>query len=98
MTITVSSKLGSFKEVQGKAKKNIEKRGAIIRTGDIIRFGRVPIMIKESSYDSKKIQNIRHQEILASENNAPDQNSNDPRQIYNRENTMNEYTNADLVN
>jgi hypothetical protein len=34
------------------------RKYAIIRTGDIIKIGRVPIMIKESSVDFKKLKEL----------------------------------------
>lgn len=39
------------------------RKGAIIRSGDIIKFGRVPIMIKESSIDLKKYNKNRSDSI-----------------------------------
>lgn len=44
-------------------KVSVNKRGAIIRAGDIIKVGRVPIMIKESTIDSKRFEMIQKQNI-----------------------------------
>lgn len=41
---------------------SVIKRGAIIRSGDIIKVGRVPIMIKESSIDAKRYELIQQQQ------------------------------------
>ena len=38
-----------------------ERKGCIIRQGDIIKFGRVPIMIKESSLDLAKWNGLQKQ-------------------------------------
>ena len=40
-----------------KNNRKVLKRGAVIRTGDIIKLGRVPIMIKESSIDTTRFEN-----------------------------------------
>ena len=49
------NEVGTFKELKGMNKTVKEvKRGLVIRSGDIIKFGRVPVMIKESSLDIKK--------------------------------------------
>ena len=47
----------------GRSKKNskIMKKGAVIRQGDIIKFGRVPVLIKEWSYDTQRWQ---HQDAV----------------------------------
>jgi len=43
-----------------KAKRDVKKQmGAIIRAGDIIKIGRVPIMIKESSIDAKRFKEVQ---------------------------------------
>lgn len=42
-----------------KRNKREVKKGAVIRVGDIICFGRVPILIKEWSYDED-----RHDEMI----------------------------------
>ena len=34
------------------------KRGSVVRTGDIICFGRVPIMIKEWSHDQDRYEDM----------------------------------------
>ena len=39
-----------------KSKRKINQRGMIIRTGDIVKVGRVPILIKEWSVDTKRWQ------------------------------------------
>ena len=40
--------------------KESTKYGAIIRTGDLIKFGRIYIIIKESSIDKKKILKLKN--------------------------------------
>jgi len=40
----------------------VTKRGAVIRQGDIIKFGRVPILIKESSIDAKRWKILKKKE------------------------------------
>jgi len=60
MVTSGSNKIGTFKELKGMNKKvKVTKTGAVIRTGDIIKFGRVPIMIKESSIDIKKWEKVQ---------------------------------------
>jgi hypothetical protein len=51
MVVAPTCELGFF--TQGNRKKQT-RRGAIVRQGDVIKFGRVPIMIKESSIDLAK--------------------------------------------
>jgi hypothetical protein len=51
MVVAPTCELGKFTKGTKKMK---ERKGCIIRQGDIIRFGRVPIMIKESSIDQAK--------------------------------------------
>lgn len=58
MVIASCNQLGRFQDSKNKEIKRVNKKGSIIRAGDIIKFGRVPIMIKESSIDSN-----RHLEI-----------------------------------
>ena len=53
MVVASCNQRGQF----DKDKKRL-KKGAIIRAGDIIKFGRVPIMIKESTIDSARVQEI----------------------------------------
>ena len=59
MVISAANNVGNFQEtnIYDKIVK-ITKWGAIIRAGDIIKVGRVPIMIKESSIDSKRFTSI----------------------------------------
>jgi hypothetical protein len=45
MVVAPTCELGKFTKGTKKMK---ERKGCIIRQGDIIKFGRVPIMIKES--------------------------------------------------
>lgn len=40
-------------------RKKFNRKGMIVRQGDIIKFGRVPIMIKESSIDQVKWDKIQ---------------------------------------
>ena len=51
MVVAPTCELGSFN--QGNRKK-LTRKGLIVRQGDVIKFGRVPIMIKESSIDQSK--------------------------------------------
>ena len=51
--VTENLSLGTYKE----ERRREEKRGVVVRAGDIIKFGRVPIMIKESSFDQLKTVN-----------------------------------------
>ena len=52
--------VGEFEErsTKGKKKKTV-KHGNIVRQGDIIKFGRVPVMIKESSIDIKRWEKVK---------------------------------------
>ena len=52
-----NNEVGTFRAGMNKKAKEV-KRGCIIRAGDIIKFGRVPVMIKESSIDTKKWKEI----------------------------------------
>jgi len=62
MVIAASNNLGKFQETNIFDKTVSEiKRGAVIRSGDIIKVGRVPIMIKESSIDVKRYEILREQ-------------------------------------
>ena len=55
MVVAPNCSLGDFHELKGmNQKKKITKKGCIIRQGDIVKFGRVPIMIKESSIDQTR--------------------------------------------
>ena len=55
MVVAPCNQLGKFNESKANnSSSKVLKRGSIIRGGDIIKFGRVPIMIKESSIDSNK--------------------------------------------
>ena len=54
MVIASSNQLGQFYDSKNKQIKKVHKKGSIIRAGDIIKFGRVPIMIKESSIDTSR--------------------------------------------
>lgn len=38
--------------------KSLSKKGMIIREGDIVFFGRVPMMIKEFKVDEEHMKNI----------------------------------------
>jgi len=59
------NEIGTFKELKGMNQKVKEvKRGLIIRSGDIIKFGRVPVMIKESSIDTKKWKEIEQTKAM----------------------------------
>ena len=59
MVISNTSQIGKFSEIRRmNEKKQVKKAGAIIRQGDIIKFGRVPVMIKESSIDKQKWDEI----------------------------------------
>jgi|TARA_B110001450_G_C17209542_1_gene314851 hypothetical protein len=60
MVVASCNSLGNFHESKGvSSSSKVLKRGSIIRGGDIIKFGRVPIMIKESSIDANKYKAIR---------------------------------------
>jgi len=60
MVISQCNEIGKFDELKGmNRKQKVVKRGTIVRAGDIIRFGRVPVMIKESSIDLKKWEHIQ---------------------------------------
>lgn len=62
MVIAASNTLGQFQELNIYDKKvNVTKRGAVIRTGDIIKIGRVPIMIKESTIDAKRFEQVQRE-------------------------------------
>ena len=39
--------------------KKVKEYGHVVRAGDVIKFGRVPIMIKESSFDTGKHKKIK---------------------------------------
>jgi hypothetical protein len=55
MVISPNCALGDFHELKGmNQKKKVTKKGCVIRQGDIIKFGRVPIMVKESSIDQTR--------------------------------------------
>lgn len=63
MVIAASNVIGKFQETNVFDKTvTVIKRGAIIRSGDIIKVGRVPIMIKESSIDGKRYELIQQQQ------------------------------------
>ena len=58
MVVAGSNQLGRFSDNKYfKNNRKVLKRGAVIRTGDIIKLGRVPIMIKESSIDTTRFEN-----------------------------------------
>ena len=59
MTIASSNSLGKFQETNIYDQKvEIIKRGAVIRAGDIVRIGRVPLIVKESSIDGKRYASL----------------------------------------
>ena len=58
MVVAPTCELGKFSKGSRKMK---ERKGCIIRQGDIIKFGRVPIMIKESSLDLAKWNSLQKQ-------------------------------------
>jgi len=63
MTIAPSN---SICRTTDRNKNNTLKKGAVLRAGDIIKIGRVPIMVKESSVDIKKFNNnqkLRSEEL-----------------------------------
>lgn len=65
MVIASSNNLGKFQETNVFDKTvAVTKRGAIIRSGDIIKVGRVPIMIKESSIDGKRFEALKEQQKI----------------------------------
>ena len=51
MVVAPTCELGKFSKG---SRKKMPRKGCIVRQGDIIKFGRVPIMIKESSIDLAK--------------------------------------------
>ena len=55
--------VGTYSSVEGiKSKeKEIKQHGQIVRAGDVIKFGRVPIIIKESTFDTRKYKEIKEQ-------------------------------------
>ena len=63
LTVTKASKLGRFSEQVGlKESRKVQKHGFIIRTGDIVRFGRVPILIKECNINEKQYDRIQERQ------------------------------------
>ena len=54
-------KMATYKRKEGidSKEKEVTERGHIVRAGDVIRFGRVPIVIKESSFDTRKYKKIK---------------------------------------
>ena len=53
--------MATYKRKEGidSKEKEVTERGHIVRAGDVIRFGRVPIVIKESSFDTRKYKKIK---------------------------------------
>lgn len=87
MVVASSNVLGRFSDNKFfKNNRKVMKKGAVIRTGDIIKLGRVPIMIKESSIDTQRFENSKDSEfsikgnhmeldVLSQEWNSPQQPS-----------------------
>jgi hypothetical protein len=66
MVVAASNSLGRFQETNVFDKSvKVTKRGTIIRSGDIIRIGRVPIMVKESTIDASRFTRIQESQSPA---------------------------------
>ena len=60
LATTPASNLGKYIESEGigPSKKQM-KKGGIVRTGDVVRFGRVPVRIKESNLNKLRYEEIK---------------------------------------
>jgi hypothetical protein len=77
MVVSPFCELGKY---QAGPKKKNPRKGAIVRQGDIIKFGRVPIMIKESSIDIArwdKLQKSQNFNFVMDIENEPLQTANE---------------------